>query len=282
MCVLDTGITPRRDFLDALSSKPAKPSRIVYFKDFINGRTTPYDDAGHGSHICGKIASSIPINSHEYLGIAPRCNLIVLKVLDAKGNTSIDVFLDAIDWVLHHHTKYNIRIVNISVGSNTALYTPKNILLTEAVESLWDAGLIVCTSAGNNGPKPRTITAPGNSCKVITVGAYDDAIPTSSSRGRLQYSGRGPMPCNHVKPEIVAPGHEILSCRNAPSGYVAKTGTSMATSFVSGTVSLLLEQEPALSNHEVKLRLLSATRRLALPHFQQGYGLLDIKRILGT
>ena len=139
------------------------------------------------------------------------------------------------------------------------------------MEQLWTDGLIVCTSAGNNGPAPGSISAPGSSFRVITVGASDDNIPALRSNIHRQYSGRGPTGCSTVKPELVAPGR---------LGYTAKTGTSMSTSLVSGAIALLLEQEPSLSNRDVKNRLHDCARRLNLPHFQQGWGLLDISRLL--
>lgn len=285
VAVLDTGITPRKDFAGnthtAYVNNPViKNSRILCFQDFVNQRNFPYDDSGHGSHICGKIASNTRISTseNEYLGIAPNCNLIVLKILDKQGNAPIYTFLKALYWIRQNYKTYDIRIVNISIGTNTNSKNKDATLLINAVEDLWDNGLVVCVSAGNNGPNPGSITSPGNSCKVITVGASDDYLSGQTSP-RL-YSGRGPVACFHVKPEIVAPGSRIISCNQYSKGYSMKTGTSMSTAIVSGAIALLLEQEPHLTNQEVKNRLQLCARRLDLPHFQQGWGLLDIKRLL--
>ncbi len=278
VAVLDTGIQPRVGFLR--SPETASASRILCFQDFVNHRQFPYDDSGHGSHICGKIASNerIPQNGRHYLGIAPNCNLIVLKILDNYGNAQVNTFLNGLNWVRNNYKAYNIRIVNISIGTNTGSGHIDTQLLIHAVEDLWEEGLVVCVSAGNNGPTPSSITAPGSSCKVITVGASDDYLSDQSAH-RL-YSGRGPTSCFHVKPEIVAPGSHIISYNQYQKGYSAKTGTSMSTALVSGAIALLLEQEPDLTNHEVKYRLQLCARRLNLPHFQQGWGLLDIQRLL--
>lgn len=287
VAVLDTGITPRKDFLCnphiSYATEPAvKHSRILYFQDFVNQKKLPYDDSGHGSHICGKIASNarIPADGNEFLGIAPNCNLIVLKILDKNGDAPIYTFLEALYWILQNYKTFNIRIVNISIGTNMNSKQEDTSLLINAVENLWEKGLVVCVSAGNNGPDPGSITSPGNSCKVITVGASDDYLSGQTSP-RL-YSGRGPVACFHVKPEIVAPGSHIISCNQLSQGYSVKTGTSMSTAIVSGAIALLLEQEPYLTNQEVKNRLQMCARRLNLPHFQQGWGLLDIKRLLNT
>ena len=214
----------------------------------------------------------------EYLGIAPGCNLVVLKILDSKGNTSVPVFLEAIEWLANNYQTYQIQIVNISIGANTSLSYLDSHLLIQAVERLWDLGMTVCTSAGNNGPSPGSITSPGTSCKVITVGASDDE--RSGSGYQQGYSGRGPIACFGLKPEVVAPGNQIISCSNSLYGYSVKTGTSMSTALVSGAIALLSERSPAMSNEEIKLQVRNSTRRLNLPHFQQGYGLLDIERLL--
>lgn len=280
VAVLDTGITPRSDFLTSpLSSIPV--NRIQHFHDFVNSRPDAYDDSGHGSHICGKIASAQKIGTSEYLGIAPACDLIVLKVLDKNGNAPISTFLQALRWILEYRFVYHIQIVNISIGTQALPgHSSDHHLLTQAVERLWDHGIIVCASAGNNGPSPGSISSPGNCCKIITVGASDDNLPSLNSGAKRYYSGRGPADCATVKPEIVAPGSQIISCSNQSSGYAVKTGTSMSTALVSGAIALLLEQEPYLTNQQVKNRLHNCARRLQLPHFQQGWGLLDIARLL--
>ncbi len=279
VAVLDTGIQPRNDFL-SLPNQKIPFNRIQHFQDFVNNHKEPYDDAGHGSHICGKIGSAVPITEQEYLGIAPGCNFIVLKVLDKNGNAPISTFMKALRWIRHNHRTFNIRIVNISIGTNLDSKQTDSNLLVQAVDALWKEGLIVCASAGNNGPKPGSISSPGNSCLIITVGASDDDLPNSKSGSRRLYSGRGPTTCSTVKPEIVAPGSQIVSCNHHNSGYAIKTGTSMSTALVSGAIALLLEQEPYLTNEDVKNRLHDCARRLDLPHFQQGWGQLDITRLL--
>ncbi len=279
VAVLDTGIQPRSDFY-AIPNYPFPVNRIQFFYDFVNQKREPYDDSGHGTHICGKIGSSASILPGEYLGIAPGCNFIILKILDQNGNAPISTFVRALRWLRQNHRTYNIRIVNISIGSNLGSRQRDNNLLIQEVEALWAEGLVVCASAGNNGPSPSSISSPGNSCEVITVGASDDNLPAVKQSLHRPYSGRGPLPCDHVKPELVAPGSHIISCTNHSSGYEIKTGTSMSTALVSGAIALLLEQEPYLSNQEVKNRLHSCARRLNLPHFQQGWGLPDISRLL--
>ena len=162
--------------------------------------------------------------------------------------------------------------MNISVGT-VKEGDSRDALLVQAVEEAWDAGLVVVVAAGNMGPMPQTITAPGNSRKVITVGSSDDSAPV--------YSGRGPTKNCVCKPDVVAPGSGIVSCSalwQRGQAYCRKSGTSMATPMVSGAAALLLSQEPWLTNVEVKMRLMETTDDLGRPHSRQGWGLLNIGR----
>ena len=109
VAVLDTGLFPHRDFED----------RIAGFADMVNHNPGPYDDCGHGTHICGIIGGSGVSSGGRYQGIAPGCTLTAVKVLDRRGNGSVTDVLAGIDWVLRHREQLGIRILNISVGSCT-------------------------------------------------------------------------------------------------------------------------------------------------------------------
>lgn len=106
----------------------------------------------------------------------------------------------------------------------------ENSALVRGVEEIWDAGFVVVVAAGNMGPGYGTITTPGISRKVITVGCSDDDKEVNVMGNRMSdYSGRGPTRSCICKPDIVAPGAAITSCSNQPGGYAVKSGTSMAT-----------------------------------------------------
>mgnify|MGYP000572671194 CR=1 FL=1 len=160
VAVLDTGIFPHIDF----------DNRIVAFRDLVYGRETPYDDNGHGTHVCGILGGSGRASGGKYRGTAPECRFLVAKILDRRGNGRKQDILAAIDWVCKERIRLNIRILNISVGT-TEQEKSVDDLLVQAVERAWDDGITVVTAAGNLGPAPGSITAPGSSRKVITVGA---------------------------------------------------------------------------------------------------------------
>lgn len=262
VAILDSGAYLHPDYAD----------RILFFKDFINDYKKPYDDNSHGSHVSGIIAGFGKLN-RLYKGIAPFCNIIPIKVLDKSGHGSSEIIVDANNWILENMDKYNIRIVNISIGTKASSCSEENSLLVKSVDALWDAGIIVLVSAGNNGPDYQSITIPGISRKVITVGSCKWG---NAGVGDYHYkfSGKGPTFCNVPKPDIVVPGDNIISCSNT-GWYDKKSGTSMSTPVVSGVAALLLSQYPGIKNTVFKDLLKKTAYDLGLDKFTQGSGRLD-------
>ena len=278
VAVLDTGIENHPDFIN-------RNNRIIAFHDIINNGKAPYDDNGHGTHVCGILGGNGSASNGKYIGVAPECNLISVKVLDKKGNGNIADVIAGLKWVLENKRKFNIRILNISVGTPAKKELDENSRLVQAVNEVWDAGIIVVVAAGNNGPFPQTIGAPGNSRKVITVGASDDDLVVEMDGSKIKdYSSRGPTKECIIKPDIVAPGSNIVSCNGIKFGknnmYSVKSGTSMATPAVSGAIALLLSVHPQMNGRDVKVRLKNSAKDLELPINQQGWGCLNVRRLL--
>ena len=271
VAVLDTGIYPHEDF----------ENRIMAFKDFVRRRPGPYDDNGHGTHIAAMIGGNGASSDGRYRGVAPGCGLIAVKVLDFRGNGFASDVLAGLRWIRENKEKYGIRVVNISVGSLSRKDMSENSVLVRGVDAAWDDGLVVVVAPGNHGPGRMTITTPGISRKVITVGCSDDYKEVEVMGNRMvDYSGRGPTMACISKPDLVAPGSGIISCCNQPGQYMPKSGTSMSTPLVSGAVALLLERYPQMTNRDVKLRLIERAVDMGRPHNQQGWGLLDVGRLL--
>ncbi len=247
IAIIDSGIAPSGDF----------DGRIVAFKDYVKHKTKPYDDFGHGTHVAGLIASDGSLSGYMFQGVAPRANLIVLKVLDKNGAGSTSNVIAALDYVIAHRNDLGIQIVNLSLGhpiTAPARFDP----LVQAVEKASQAGLIVVVAAGNDGPGYASINSPGNAPSAITVGAADgkttvtrddDYVPYFSSRGPTWYDG-------FAKPDVVAPGVNLYSDAAAGSTLVTSgvyptqtlgttlldlSGTSMATAVATGVVALELD-----------------------------------------
>ncbi len=269
VAVMDTGIVMHPDF----------DSRILGFRDFTQGRTKIYDDNGHGCHVAGIIAGSGRMSRGIYTGIAPECNLFVMKVLDRKGNGNTSQVLKAIDYVIENQEKYQIRILNISVGMlPTADETEKENLIL-AVEKAWNSGIVVVAAAGNNGPGKNTVTIPGQCKSIITVGSIDDYV-TKGKGIHNGYSGRGPTESCVVKPEILAPGTGIKSCSRRGGGYEIKSGTSMSAPIISGAIALLLQKYPYLTPAQTKLRLYERAVVLKEVSERDYWGVVYLDRLL--
>ena len=271
VAVLDSGLYPHRDFT----------GRIIHYKDFINNKSTPYDDNSHGTHVCGIIGGNGTMSNGIYKGVAPDCNLLPIKVLNAQGTGSPDIILEGIQWIIQNMDKYKIRVVNISIGTKVTSCQDEESALVKAVDELWDLGLTVITSAGNYGPEYNTITTPGISRKVITVGAIQALISQDSyGKSHTSYSGKGPTPCQIPKPDITAPGSHIISCSAYKNGYTSKSGTSMYTPIVSGDAALVYSYNPYLTNTEFKENLCLCATDLGMDRYTQGCGELNIQKLL--
>ena len=109
VAVLDTGIDPHPDLM-------LPESRVIGWKDFVNDRQEPYDDEGHGTHVAGIIAGSGRESGGKYVGVAPQAYLVGVKVLDAKGGGPVSRVVAGVQWVVENKDKYNIRIINLSLG----------------------------------------------------------------------------------------------------------------------------------------------------------------------
>lgn len=271
VAVMDTGIGFHPDLI--YTNGP-----LHSFFDTLSHRNNFYDDNGHGTHVSGIICGKGTTINKLYEGIAPECKLHVIKILNKNGEGSIKNVMSGIDWLLKNKIRYNIRIVNISVGSVSLKKFDENSPLVRSINSLWEAGLIVVTAAGNNGPSDYTIGAPGNSRKIITVGTSDSV----QNRFSHDFSGRGPTMSCIKKPDIVAPGSNIISCSNMVnrSFYVSRSGTSMSTPIVSGCIALLLQKYPYFTNKDVKLHLKRTAIDLHMPHEKQGWGLIRCDTLL--
>ena len=268
VAILDTG----------MSVHPDLKGRLLAFQDCVGHRQGMYDDSGHGTHVGGIIAGDGRMSRGRLGGIAPEAKLVIVKVLDAKGEGSVEQIMDGIWWLQKNHRRYGIRIVNISVGARRDLEPGKEACLIQAVEELWNRGITVVVSAGNYGPGEGSIAVPGNSRKVITVGALEE--PGMKNR----CSGSGPTDQCIVKPELVAPGYQILSCNGRypvnKNPYVRKSGTSMATPVVSGAAALFLSKYPEAQNVELKLKFRETSERKPVEQ-SQGWGCIRIDRLLG-
>ncbi len=219
----------------------------------------------------------------RYRGVAPSASLIVLKVLDRTGNGNTADVIEAINWIIENRQKYHICVANISVGMLPQSKGQEREKLLEWIDRMWDSGVFTVAAAGNSGPASSSVTIPGASSTVLTVGSSDDRDITVRRKGLYPgYSGMGPTECCVCKPEILAPGTEVKSCHFENNGYTVKSGTSMATAVVSGACALAYDRFPWISAS--KLKLLFYEKLASNPGAPNAFswGTLDVGRLLGN
>src|SRR5215467_4582125 len=306
VAVIDSGINDNHpDLWDGAHTH----SRVVYHQDFTGTATTNvnganYDLYGHGTHVAGIIGGNGYLSGGQYQGVAPGVNLIDLRALDANGAGSDSTVIAAIEQAIALQGTYNIRVINLSLGRGIPVsYTQDP--LCQAVEAAWNSGIVVVVAAGNYGRLSvngsngfGTITAPGNDPLVITVGATkNNGSPNFSAQTKASYSSKGPTTYDHVvKPDIMAPGHGIVSLAapgatleanesqdlvkgsDGKSDYFTLSGTSMATPVVAGAAAVMVQEQNTLTPDQVKARLMKTTYKMGLfstsayvPHLWQTF-----------
>ncbi len=269
VAVIDTGITAHTDFL-------YPKNRIIFFKDFIENHNELYDDNGHGTFIAGLIGSNGVISAKKYSGIAPMCNLIILKALDKDGQSSSVEMLEAMQWVFDNKELFNIDVVCMSFG---AMPTSKLDPLMKGAEKLWDSGIVVVAAAGNSGPDKNTIKSPGASRKIITVGSMDDArdnndLYSIDNFKIADFSSRGPA-FEFYKPDMVVSGVNLISC-GIKSNYVRMSGTSVSAPLVAGVSALVLQKyNRKISPNQIKTLLEHYCHPIVRDRNQEGFGFLS-------
>jgi serine protease AprX len=238
IAVIDTGIDGNhQDFAGG---------KIIGWVDFVNGKSQPYDDMGHGTHVASIAAGRM---RDGVGGVAPDAALVGVKVITKEGNArTIDV-VKGLEWCINNRDDYGIRVINLSLsGSGSADGTD---IMARAIRECIAAGIVVCVAVGNSGPAAYTTPAPGATAEAITVGNMRD--PARGGFALWTSSGRGPTADGRIKPDVIAPGYQIWAAKaGTTSETTFLTGSSMATPFVSGVCALMLEANPELTPAEVK------------------------------
>ncbi len=188
--------------------------------------------------------------------------------------------------------KYPIKILNISIEMESEENVDKKDWkqFKEYIQYLWDMNILIVAAAGNKGPDPMTLSPIGECSRCVCVGCNDGNYTGNGKRMCSEYSSRGPgkdlsgitMMNPLKKPDIVAPGTDIVSCnyRYGIAPYIAKSGTSMSAPIVSGACVLCLQKYPYLSNKELRRLLLNSAVDLGQSWSVQGAGLLQVDRLL--
>jgi serine protease AprX len=274
-----------------IATHTALDTRVVARANFVSDEPGVVGDPfGHGTHVAGIVggnrSAATYVTSAFAGGSAPSVKLIDVRVLGALGSGRTSDVIAGLDWVVANRLKYNIRVINLSLGHPVTEPSATDPLC-RAVARAVASGITVIVSAGNYGmtatgaPVLGGITSPGNSPFALTVGALDakgtldpsdDTVAPFSSRGPARYEAV-------VKPDVVAPGVRVVSLEaqnsylsanykqwhiagSGKNAYMRLNGSSMSTAVVSGGVALLLQAEPSLSPAQVKMAIQMGARFL--------------------
>jgi subtilisin family serine protease len=235
VAVIDTGIN---------YNDPNLAGRVVAGWNFVTSTSNYMDDNGHGTFVASEIASS----SASYSGVAPKADLIALKVLDNTGAGTYANVLNALDWVVAHQQQYNIVAVNLSLGSGNYTVNPY-MYLDSDFATLKNDGVLIAVAAGNDYYPYNShpgLAYPAISSNVVSVGAVwtGNFGSVAWANGARDYTTAADQIASFSQRgsalSLLAPG-AIITGDALHGGYTTMAGTSMAAPIVAGAAVLLHE-----------------------------------------
>ncbi|HYI12040.1 MAG TPA: S8 family serine peptidase [Thermoanaerobaculia bacterium] len=261
VAVLDTGIDYTHP---ALGGGFGPGFKVVGGWDFANDDADPMDDYGHGTHVAGIIAAE----GDGLLGVAPGVSLYAYKVIAGDGYATEEDVIAGIERTVdpdgNHDPSDRIDIVNMSLGGRASEDDP----VVAAVERAIAAGVVFCIANGNTASYGYVLS-PAFAPSAISVGAAmrDGTVAAFSTRGPSYDYG--------IKPEVIAPGVDILSTVPGNKTMLA-SGTSMAAPYVAGIAALVKAQHPGWSPAELKAAVVSTARAVNEEVMVAGAGSVDV------
>jgi subtilisin family serine protease len=295
--VLDTGIDTAHPHFAAQAgalqvfdcTKPGPPRPLA--------KAT--DAQGHGTHVAGIVAGEGADAGRAIAGVAPKARLVVYKVLGDDGDGDDGWIIKALDHIAETNAKSADLVVagvNLSLGGpfDASVYGVGHSPLCQELRRLWRQGVLAVVACGNDGRvRVRTegdeafdlnpvvaVGDPANLEECVAVGSVHADRP--HVYGVSYFSSRGPTADGRAKPDVVAPGENIRSCRAGSTEYVAMSGTSMAAPHVSGLLAAFLSARPEFVGRpdEVKRILLAHCTDLGRDRYVQGAGVPNLLRML--
>ena len=278
-------------------------SRIIGNVDLIGDGSTADAHSGHGTHVsCTVLGDG---SRGTYSGVAPEAQLY-FQAMENDNNGNFQ--WSSINNMLNTAFNQGARIHTNSWGSSSSNDWGKYTSSSEDVDDrtrYYDQyysgreGLSVLFAAGNDGPDSGTVGAPGTAKNTITVGNSQNRYQ-GSPNSIMDGSSRGPVDDGRIKPDLVAPGGYVRSCRAqeatdiggatwSNTWYLEYTGTSMATPNAAGTAALIREyiteisQRPEPQGALVKALMILGARDVGtrdIPNMDEGWGRIDLKSTL--
>ncbi|MGW3635350.1 S8 family peptidase [Streptomyces sp. NPDC005122] len=261
VAVLDTGFDPNHPDLKGLIAESA---------NFTDEPDTD-DLNGHGTHVTSTVAGSGAASGGRYKGVAPGARILSGKVCTADGNCDDADIAEGMAWAAQHGAK----VISLSLGDTDTAETDALEAMVDTVTR--DYGVLVVAAAGNNGAGSK-VSSPASADRALAVGAAED------DDDRADFSSVGPRTGDSgLKPDILAPGVNVVAAKaggtTADDGYIAMSGTSMATPHVAGAAAILFQEHPDWTPEQVKRQLMqTATGAKEHGAYFQGSGRVDVAR----
>ncbi|MEV4412808.1 S8 family serine peptidase [Catellatospora sp. NPDC049609] len=254
------------------ATHPDLAGQVTDAKNFTTDTGGPVDLHGHGTHVASTVAGTGAASGGAEKGVAPGAKLVIGKVLDRAGNGQESWIIAGMQWAVDK----GADVVNMSLGGNIGTDCTDPIGVAAQRLTAQSKTLFVL-AAGNAGPGTGTLGSPACADGALTVAAVD------ASGATAPFSSRGPVTGSHrVKPEIAAPGVDVVAARSGggtADPYTAMSGTSMAAPHVAGVAALLTQRHPGLSAQQRKAVLVSSVATGATGGvYEQGAGVVDAHR----
>ena len=199
---LDSGFYPHPDLVTSVN-------RVIGYHDLTGERRSLLSSDSveswqwHGTQTSVAAAGNGQLSNGVYRGLAHESELVLVKVSE-RGRITEENIAQGIQWVIANRERYNIRVLNISLGADEDVPCSESII-DQAAEQAISHGIVVVAAAGNSGAEGNHSIPPANSPSVITVGGYTDHNQLNGNALGLYQSNFGVTADGTVKPEVVAP-----------------------------------------------------------------------------
>ncbi|MDB5035396.1 MAG: Subtilisin-like serine protease [Chlorobi bacterium] len=202
---VDSGFYPHPDLI-------LPRNRIVAMYDAVRNREVrdisragladPRIPAWHGTMAASSAAGNGYLSHGRYRGIASDARLVLIRAMTPNYRIRTPQVVRALQWIRENRRRYDIRIVNLSLGVDEIAGSMDHPVIA-LVEELSASGVVIVAASGNNPSLP--IKPPGSAPSAITVGGYNDHNSTEWMLRELWHSSYGSLPGNGIKPELLAP-----------------------------------------------------------------------------
>jgi subtilisin family serine protease len=272
--VLDTGFTLGHEAFDRIETR-ARRDFVQEDGDTRNDRArTPPDPPtqhDHGTQVLSLLAAYAP---GRMIGAAYGASFLLAKTerTDVEKPFEEDIWCAGLEWAEAEGADVITTSITFDDWYRLAQLDGRTAVVTRMANAAWERGVVLVNSAGNYGPRPSTLGAPADAPGVISVGATD-------LEGRIAgFSSRGPTGDGRVKPDVTAPGANVLVADSRTrDGYTRGGGTSYSAPIVAGVAALVVQAHPDWGPEAVREAVVMSGDRANQPANEYGWGMVNAR-----